>query len=170
MESQVKCPTCHGTNVTVRRGDHHFPESGLSNVYLIDAEIIECNDCGEKLVPIQRPVELMDCLARDILLKDSLLTGGEIRFIRKNLGLKIAQFAELLDVDRVTVSRWENQHERPSKHADRLIRLAYDKVKKVEASIRDKIWTRKVERAINADYRLKPLPNGKWMVGSQITC
>ena len=39
--------------------------------------------------------------------------------------LKINEFAQLLGVDRVTVSRWENEHEKPSRSADRLVRLTY---------------------------------------------
>lgn len=67
----------------------------------------------------------MRLIAESILLKPTSLNGAEIRFLRKNLYLKINEFAQLLGVDRVTVSRWENEHEKPSRSADRLVRLTY---------------------------------------------
>ena len=62
---------------------------------------------------------------------------AEIRFLRKNLHLKINEFAQLLGVDRVTVSRWENEHEKPSRSADRLIRLTYAVESKLDNSVMD---------------------------------
>jgi DNA-binding transcriptional regulator YiaG len=73
----------------------------------------------------------MKSICEIILLKPMILTGGEIRFLRKNLALKINEFAQMLGMDRVTVSRWENGHETPSRSADRLVRLTYA----VEANI-----------------------------------
>lgn len=70
-------------------------------------------------------MELMKSIAESILLKPTSLSGAEIRFLRKNLAMKINEFSQLLGVDRVTVSRWENDHEKPSRSADRLIRLTY---------------------------------------------
>lgn len=67
----------------------------------------------------------MRLIGQSILLKPTSLNGAEIRFLRKNLYLKINEFAQLLGVDRVTVSRWENEHEKPSRSADRLVRLTY---------------------------------------------
>lgn len=73
----------------------------------------------------------MKSICESILLKPMILSGAEIRFLRKNLALKITEFAQLLGMDRVTVSRWENGHEMPSRSADRLVRLTYA----VEANI-----------------------------------
>jgi putative transcriptional regulator len=100
-------------------------ESGLDNVHLSNVDIWRCNACGEKIVSIPHSVELMKSIAESILLKPASLSGGEIRFLRKNLALKINEFSQLLGVDRVTVSRWENDHEKPSRSADRLARLTY---------------------------------------------
>jgi putative zinc finger/helix-turn-helix YgiT family protein len=73
----------------------------------------------------------MKSICESVLLKPTILSGAEIKFLRKNLSLKINEFAQLLGVDRVTVSRWENGHEKPSRSADRLLRLTYA----VEANI-----------------------------------
>jgi putative transcriptional regulator len=120
-----KCPTCESTDIIFKKGHHHFLESGLENVHLSNADIWRCNGCGEEIVSIPRSMELMKSIAESILLKPTSLSGAEIRFLRKNLAMKINEFSQLLGVDRVTVSRWENDHERPSKSAERLIRLTY---------------------------------------------
>jgi putative transcriptional regulator len=130
-----KCPACGSTDVAFKRGHHHFLESGLDNVHLSNADIWLCNACGEEIVSIPRSMELMKSIAESILLKPTSLSGAEIRFLRKNLTLKINEFSQLLGVDRVTVSRWENDHEKPSKSADRLIRLMYA----VEAKVSDAV-------------------------------
>lgn len=125
MSPYEKCHACGSTDVAFRRGHHHFLESGLDNVHLSNVDIWRCNACGEEIVSITRSVELMKSIAESILLKPTSLSGAEIRFLRKNLTLKINEYSQLLGVDRVTVSRWENEHERPSRSADRLIRLTY---------------------------------------------
>jgi putative transcriptional regulator len=107
------------------KAHHHFLESGLDNVHLTNVEIGTCADCGEKVISIPHSTELMRLIGESVLLKPTSLIGAEIRFLRKNLHLKINEFAQLLGVDRVTVSRWENEHEKPSRSADRLVRLTY---------------------------------------------
>jgi putative transcriptional regulator len=131
LNNHYQCQTCQSKEIAIKKGHHHFLETGLDNVHLINADVLTCNDCGEEIVAIPRSIELMRSIGEGILLKPTSLTGAEIRFLRKNLMLKINVFAQLLGVDRVTVSRWENEHEKPSRSADRLMRLTYA----VEANI-----------------------------------
>ncbi|MDG2308393.1 MAG: helix-turn-helix domain-containing protein [Candidatus Binatia bacterium] len=49
------------------------------------------------------------------------LTGGEIRELRKRLGLTQEEFAHAVAVTFSTVNRWENGHAKPSKLARRAI-------------------------------------------------
>ena len=125
MNNYERCPTCGSKEITIKKGHHHFLESGLDNVHLTNVDVFTCKECSEEIISIPRSVELMRSIGEGILLKPTSLTGSEIRWLRKNLMLKINQFAQLLGVDRVTVSRWENAHEKPSRSADRLVRLTY---------------------------------------------
>ena len=125
MNNYERCPTCGSKENAIKKGHHHFLESGLDNVHLVNVDVWTCNDCGEEIISFHRSVEMMRAIGEGILLKPTSLTGAEIRFLRKNLMLKINEFAQLLGVDRVTVSRWENEHEKPSRSADRLVRLTY---------------------------------------------
>lgn len=64
-----------------------------------------CGDSGEKIVSIPRSTKLMKLIGESILLKPTSVRGAEIRFLRKNLHLKINEFGQLFGLDRVTVSR-----------------------------------------------------------------
>lgn len=154
MNHIEKCPTCGSEHFAFRKAHHHFLESGLDNVHLINVEIGVCSDCGEKIVSIPHSLELMKLVGESILLNPTKLNGSEIRFLRKNLHLKINEFAQLLGVDRVTVSRWENDHEKPPNSTDRLIRLAYAVEAKVDEYMMDSIRKnlRKGEIDSKVDY------------------
>jgi putative transcriptional regulator len=154
LDQLEKCPTCGGDRFTFHKGHHHFLESGLDNVHLTNVDIGICSDCGEKIVSIPRSTELMKTIGEGILLKPTSLNGAEIRFLRKNLHLKINEFAQLLGMDRVTVSRWENEHEKPSQPADRLVRLTYAFEAGVTETVIEQLRMnlRKVENGSKIDY------------------
>ena len=50
------------------------------------------------------------------------LTGEDVRFLRKYLELSAAEFANILSVDKSTLSRWENGDRALGPQSDRLIR------------------------------------------------
>jgi len=120
---EIKCPEC-GETKTTTIGDYHYKESGLRNLWLEGVEIFECS-CGQKFAIIPCVPELHGLIAQDLLRQKDQLSGREIRFLRKHMGLKAKDFAEYLGVNNVTVSRWERGEERPSQPTDRLIRLFY---------------------------------------------
>ncbi|HYA40878.1 MAG TPA: type II TA system antitoxin MqsA family protein [Syntrophobacteraceae bacterium] len=125
MEFTTKCPFCGNLNVqTKSRQSYHFKESGLDNVYLKNVETYHCPDCHANMVSIPHSAQLLSCLGEAIVFSPGLLTGPEIRFLRKNLRIKINDFAKLLRVSRVTVSRWENGQD-ITKPIDLLIRTIY---------------------------------------------
>lgn len=119
----MRCPGCN-SEMTCRLGEYHYQESGLDNLYLTDVEIWRCS-CGEEVVGIPNLPGLHDLIARAIVHKKSLLSGREIRFLRKNLALPAKELASLLGVDPATVSRWENGKQTPGPLADRCIRMVY---------------------------------------------
>jgi len=105
-------------------GEYHYLESGLINVWLQGIEILNC-ECGEKIISIPQILELHQLIAEFLLEQENQLSGREIRFLRKHMGLKAQDFARKLGVNKSTVSRWEHDKDRPSESIDRLIRLFY---------------------------------------------
>lgn len=88
------------------RGDYHFTESGLDYVWLRDWPLFDYE--GVPVPQLPDPDWFCDLLLRHITYKMEPLTGDEILFARKRLGLRGAALAERLGVERVEVSRWEN--------------------------------------------------------------
>lgn len=121
--NDLNCPNCHQNRQT-HKGKYHYTESGLQNVWLIGVEVFEC-DCGEKFAFIPCVKELHKLIAEILLKQENQLSGREIRFLRKHMGLKSKDFAKELGVKNVTVSRWENGDFPPTESLDRLIRLLY---------------------------------------------
>ncbi|MGB8873932.1 MAG: type II TA system antitoxin MqsA family protein [Desulfobaccales bacterium] len=117
------CPTCHKVRKT-HKGKYHYTESGLQNVWLQGVEVFKC-DCGEKFAFIPYVQELHKLIGMILLAKEDQLSGREIRFLRKHMGLRAKYFAKELGVGNVTVSRWENGESTPSESLDRFIRLFY---------------------------------------------
>ena len=121
--SKVNCPNCGQEHETFM-GEYQYVESGLDNVIIEGIEIFKC-PCGEYSALIPHILELHKTIAKCLIEQMHPLSGKEIRFLRKNMGIKAMNFARILGVDNATVSRWENGKEKHSDIVDRFIRLIY---------------------------------------------
>lgn len=102
--------------------NYRFSESGLSNFVLKNISVIKCDSCGNADPIISRPKEITREMARAIVTKPFALTGEEIRFLRKYLGMSQETFASYLHSDKAVLSRWENDREAVGSKSDLLIR------------------------------------------------
>jgi len=64
----------------------------------------------------------MRAIAQRIVSKRYRLTGAEVRFLRKYIGMTAEVFSRLLHVDKTTVSKWENDEDLVGEQSDLLIR------------------------------------------------
>ncbi len=120
----MKCAQC-GSTLKSTRDTHRYTESGLSNVTLLNVEMRNCQECGEREVVIPRIEELHRLIARTVALEPARLSAEQIRFLRKWLGWSAADFALMMGVRPETVSRWEGNgagYQMPPT-AERLLRL-----------------------------------------------
>ena len=150
----MKCIEC-GSAMERRRGQHRAKDLGLPQVILCNIEIRRCLECGEEEIVIPRLEELTHALAGLLIRKPNRLAGEEIRFLRKSLGWSGAAFASKAGVERETVSRWENGHEKIGAVADRFLRLAvahWQPVKDYEQTSLDTI-KRKTDKPLNLRVR-----------------
>ncbi len=100
-----------------------FTLSGLPNVYLAGIQYEECSLCQSVAGVFPALLKLSDTLTRAVIQKPSRLTGSEIRYLRKSMGKKAVDFAQLVGVSSEQVSRWENGHNAPEPSAEKLMRL-----------------------------------------------
>jgi putative zinc finger/helix-turn-helix YgiT family protein len=123
------CTKCEKKRMQRRKATHekpyHYSESGLDNILLTGIYVYDCPKCAETVPEIPNMVQLHDKIAEGLVTKPDLLSGPEIRFLRKNLRLKASDFAEFLQTTPVSVSRWETGEQEVSKENDRLIRYFY---------------------------------------------
>jgi DNA-binding transcriptional regulator YiaG len=119
---KVQCSNC-GTPAKIVRGSYHFIESGLDHVTLQGIELIQCAACENEDPIIPRVNDLMRLLAVAIVGKPYRLRGDEIRYLRKYLHKTGAEIAQLLHVNKTTVSKWENDDDPIGEQSDRLLRV-----------------------------------------------
>lgn len=101
---------------------YHYTESGLRNIWLANGYAVRDID-GEQAVAIHDADELHRVIGRRLARKPRL-TGTELRFLRKEMGLSQNRLADMLGSTEQTVSLWE-RHGRMPKGLDRLVRLLY---------------------------------------------
>jgi len=110
-DTQPICYACGSPviqRVATLQEPYHYDLSGLRDVYLAGITIEECPKCKTQSPIIPRIVELHAVIAKSLVDKTTLLTGAELRFLRKWAGFPAKQFAALLRIDASHLSRVEN--------------------------------------------------------------
>ncbi|MGO9083721.1 MAG: helix-turn-helix domain-containing protein [Terriglobales bacterium] len=114
------CYDC-GKMMVGKRENYSYQEVGLKSVVLLNIVVYHCK-CGAIVPEIPYTGILHSCIAMSVLEKKALLSGEEIRFIRKAAGFSATGLARVLGMEKGTVSRWENSKQGIGKDADRLLR------------------------------------------------
>lgn len=121
----MRCLECGGRTRARRQHTYKYIESGLSNMVLKGIVVHTCETCHAQYPELPAVQKLHDAIARRILSQKSALGAGEVRFLRKQMGIKATDFAEMLGVTKVAVSRWENSRRTLPAITDRLIRCVF---------------------------------------------
>jgi putative zinc finger/helix-turn-helix YgiT family protein len=117
-----RCTDCGEPQHEERRTVDYL-ESGLTNVELLNVPVWVCANQHEE-IEIPAVTQLHELLAHLITRKPALLTGGEIKFLRRRIGIQAKEFAQRIGLTPVALSRFENGQRRVSRRTDLLIRLA----------------------------------------------
>ena len=116
---------------------YHYQECGLRNVWLVNGYDMHTTPYGDG-VSIHDIEGLHRAIARGLVNKAAKLTGSELRFLRKQMGLSQAKLALILGNEDQTVALWEKRGTQP-KIADRFVRALYREFVEGNAHIRDMI-------------------------------
>lgn len=108
----MKCVFCGGA-CTAALDQTVELNVGLPGVQLSGVKVWTCGSCGETYDDIPQLDRLLAYITEVIVTRGHVLSGAEIRFLRKRLGWSQADFAEQFCVDATTVSKWENDKVRP---------------------------------------------------------
>lgn len=101
----------------------HYTDCGLRNVWLRNGYVERDTPYGRALA-IQDVEGLHRAIGRFLVGdKPGLLSGEEVRFLRKELDLSQARLAEIMGFDPQSVAKWEKNG--APKWADRMLRAIY---------------------------------------------
>lgn len=124
----MNCIQC-GAEMRMER--RNMPYRSLPGAVLLDAEVWQCDACGEYEVVIPAINELDRVLAHVVAGLPGRLVAGQIKFLRKHLGWSGSDFARHFGVTKETVSRWE--HGTPmGAQAERLLRVCATRLEPLE--------------------------------------
>jgi len=100
----TKCVKCDSESLREIRTTDRQTVAGVD--FAVEVDVLECAKCGEVYVDDQA-LEKVELAIGAELGKLGRLTGEAFKFMRKSIGLRGIDLAELLDVTGETVSRWE---------------------------------------------------------------
>lgn len=138
---------------------YHYTESGLQNVWLANGYVVRKTPYGEG-VAIQDVDGLHKAICKGLVVRPKL-TGAELRFIRKEMGLSQSGLAQLLGTTEQNISLWERRGRIP-KVSDRLVKLiCLEYIDGERVQIRDMIEKLNAQDA-KAHERLNFEMNEEW--------
>jgi putative transcriptional regulator len=161
-KSMMTCSMCDNSkSLKGEKITHKYKESGLDNVTLIGIEKFHCDQCGEEYFSYGNIEKLHTAIAHVLLRKKDLLTGLEVRFLRKHLGYSGAMFAKLIGYDDATLSRLETGANPITRTFDHLVRFSVaSKIPNRNYDLHDQILT---GGGVNTNrIQLKAMPKGEW--------
>ncbi|MCW5978337.1 MAG: helix-turn-helix domain-containing protein [Bryobacteraceae bacterium] len=117
-----QCTMC-GEQAVPERRNYRYAESGLPNVVLQGVMVADCPKCGNSDVSIPRVAKIHRAIARALTNSPARLTGAQLRFLRKHLGLSGDELGRYLHTDKTKISKWETEQDKVGPVTDRLVRL-----------------------------------------------
>ena len=160
----MKCHVC-GKRMKKTRCNYPYEESGLSGVVLGEMVVYVCPACGEEEVEIPVIECLHQAIADVLIQQNTPLSGPEIRFLRKEMRFKANVFASILRVNKVTLSKWENDVIKPSSAYDSLIRLFYLRFREEQTGkFRTGFKFEEILQRVSGERKPEPIliPREKW--------
>jgi putative zinc finger/helix-turn-helix YgiT family protein len=119
----MKCLECKIELEVKTNQRYRYVESGLNNVYLTGVKIFHCPKCNTETPELPNIKTLHLCIALEIIENHRKLTGEEIKYLRKNLGMKSKALAAKLGYEPEVFSKYENNKSPIGDHGDRSLRL-----------------------------------------------
>jgi transcriptional regulator with XRE-family HTH domain len=117
-----RCVECGEPQRQVR-GSSDYPESGLDNVQLLNVPLWVCANGHEEL-EVPAVEELHSLLAHLVVRQPAPLSGKDIRFLRRRLGLTARDFSAQMGWTPEWQSQLENGHVTAPRTSDLLMKLA----------------------------------------------
>ena len=102
-----------------------YKDCGLPNVDLMGIVQYKCQACGEMYASLPKIKQLHRLIGMTLCCKKEKLSGIEIRYLRKEMGLRAIDFALVLSIKPETLSRIENNTQDTGDTLEKLIRSMF---------------------------------------------
>ena len=120
-----RCHKCKGTDIRKVREQFvdKFPLADGRTLDFVFEDFPQkvCSTCGERYYEAKDLIAAEDAVTRELVAR-GIRDSAVFKYLRKALGLKATELADLLGVTPETVSRWENGHN----EADRAVWATLD--------------------------------------------
>jgi DNA-binding transcriptional regulator YiaG len=150
-----RCAKCKGLMERSIRPEHIEDLGGVVVNVLNAVQVYRCGKCDGEIVAIPD----MDGLARATAISRALdpviLSGREVKFMRRVLDMTQAEFAKTIDLAPETVSRWEHDEDGRGGASEKLLRH------NVCALLYKETKGRPYDPAVIAHMQFTALPEGK---------
>jgi putative zinc finger/helix-turn-helix YgiT family protein len=125
MKHKIQCVKCDYQKDLVWKLQkvYKYEESGLNVTLKNGVHLAACPQCGEQYVSIRQLDSLHAEIEKWLLLKDGLLSGTEVRFLRTRLGFSTKKLATIMGHSYENISKIENGKLPVTKHFDRALRF-----------------------------------------------
>lgn len=158
------CPVCQEGELETHREAYKYTESGLPNVTLENVEVSQCAACGERIVSIERMIDLHRSLAFAVASQRARLSAAEVKFLRKYLGWSSSSFAKVMGTAPATVSRWESGKQPMGLVAEHLLRVLVFREKPVEEYPSERLAELAIDDCGPVRLTMTAGRNGDWHV------
>ncbi len=121
-----ECTKCGASSLkSVAPALYHYKLSGLDNVYLKGGvtEFI-CPKCGTKSTAIKNVIGLHKAIAKTLAVAKRRLTGGELRFLREQIGFSAEELGNLVEYNEDHIRKIETGSMNPKGPYEMFLRVA----------------------------------------------
>jgi len=116
------CTMCGGEHLTESKETRSLAIMGFPDVSISGLTVLTCDECGEGYREYPSDKAFLKHLARGLVGLKRSLSGKELAFLRKHLGIQSKEWAANVGAHHVTLSKWENEKAAYSKAAERALR------------------------------------------------
>ena len=113
-----RCFNCKSTELVAAKHEDRLEVAG--HKFTRSIPTLRCSRCGEETMK-GADIEAFELEVAAELARHGELPADAFRFMRRTLGMKAADLADLLDVTAETVSRWENEKQAIERRAAALL-------------------------------------------------
>ncbi|HEX8396054.1 MAG TPA: hypothetical protein VF644_01305 [Pyrinomonadaceae bacterium] len=121
----MNCFECDETTEIRQFKSYMYEGVGLSNIVLLNAQVEVCAACDTESLLLRNISKVHNAIGIGIVLHNSQLSGAEVRYLRRNAGFSVSDWAQLLKVAEGTYTKWETDYRPITPQADILARINY---------------------------------------------